>query len=353
MKKTTMNTQSRREFGKAVSVLAAGLQLPGYAEASASDKLGPLLPRRRLGKTGLEVTCLCPGGMHIEWMKEEDSARAIEFAIEQGVRFFDTAVAYNKGRSEELYGKYLTPKYRDQVIIMTKSKGANGPEIRKDIEDSLRRMRTGHIDLYMMHGIFSPEDTDGRINNGVLDVLREYKEKGSIRHFGFTGHLTPSAHNHLLSKKIPDLEVCLMPINVADPSYDSFVLNTMPELVKQDIGVLAMKTLSNGGLLGGIRGGMRGEATGTYASVIPEQVSVREAHTFSLSLPISAIVSGVNNLEQLAYNIETARNFKPMSAAEREEIIARCAELGKSGEMEFYKWPGMKYPGPRSNKLRA
>jgi len=188
---------------------------------------------------------------------------------------------------------------------------------------------------------------------GVLDVLREYKEKGRIGHFGFTGHLSPAAHNYLLSKKIPDIEVCLLPVNVADPSYDSFVLNTVPELVKQDIGILAMKTLANGGLQGGVKGGVKGEANGTYASVIPNRISVREAHTFSLSLPIAAIVSGVNTPEQLAYNIETARSFKPLNEHQREELISQCADLGKTGEMEFYKWPRMKYPGQRSTKLSA
>jgi aryl-alcohol dehydrogenase-like predicted oxidoreductase len=352
--KTAPNTHSRREFSIAASTLAAGLVLPGCDGSPASDKLGPLLPQRRLGKTGLKVTSFCPGGMHIEWMKNEaDSARAIEYCIEQGARFFDTAVSYGKGRSEELYGKYLTPKYREYIKIMTKSRGTTGAVVREEIEGSLKRMKTDYIDIYMMHSIVSAEDANGRIKNGVLDVLREYKEKGVIGHFGFTGHFTPKAHNYLLSKNIPDIEVCLLPVNVADPSYDSFVLNTVPELVKQDIGICAMKTLANGGLHGGVKGGVKGEACGTYASAIPDLLSVREAHSFSLSLPISAIVSGVNNLDQLKHNIETVRTFKPLSEAQREELIARCAGLGKTGEMEFYKWPKMKFPGERQAKLSA
>ncbi|VGO23422.1 aldo/keto reductase [Pontiella sulfatireligans] len=340
MKKKTQSL-NRREFTLAVSSLAAGV---AAAEKASSDALGKVLPRRRLGKTEMMVTRYCPGGMHIEWMEEKDSARAIELCIENGVRFFDTAYMYGRGRSEELYGKYLTPKYREHVNIMSKTTGRDAKSTREQLEGGLRRMKIDCIDLYMIHAVNSVEDAQARLKGGVLDELRKAKAEGKVRHIGFSGHRTPTAHNWLLNEGFPDAEAVLLPINVADPSYDSFILNTVPLLLKKDAGILAMKTLGNAGLLGGTRGGTRGDAPGTGRAVIPEIISVRDAHRFSMSLPVAAIVSGSNDLSQLQQNLETARNFQPLGKSDREELIAKCAAHGKTGEMEFYKWPRMRTP---------
>jgi aryl-alcohol dehydrogenase-like predicted oxidoreductase len=341
--KTPELHSTRRSFALSVSSLAA---LPAGAdpEEASTDKLGRVLPRRRLGKTGLMVTRYCPGGMHIEWMEEQDSERAIEMCIEQGVRFFDTAYMYGRGRSEELYGKYLSPRCREQVHIMSKTTGKDAAAVREQLDGGLRRLKTDYIDLYLIHAVNSVDDARARLANGVLDELRKAREQGKIRHIGFSGHRTPEAHNWLITEGFPDVEAVLMPVNVADPSYDSFILNTLPLLQKKDVGILAMKTLGNAGLLGGTRGGTRGDPVGSGRAVIPQIVSVREAHTFCLSLPVAAIVSGSNNLEQLQYNLETAKQFRPMASAERDRLMDRCAEIGRTGEMEFYKWPNMKPP---------
>jgi aryl-alcohol dehydrogenase-like predicted oxidoreductase len=338
--KTTLSTTSRREFALAVSAIASGA---AFAEQASSDKLGYVLPRRRLGKTELMVTRYCPGGMHIEWMQNEaNSQKAIELCIEKGVRFFDTAYSYGRGRSEELCGKHLSPKYREHVQIMSKTVGKDAKSARQQLEGGLKRMKTDYIDLYLIHAVDSIDDGKARIQAGVLDELRKARDEGKIRHIGFSGHRTPDAHNWLLEEGFPDAEAVLMPINVADPSYESFILKTLPLLMKKDVGVLAMKTLGNGGLLGGTRGGVKGDPVGTGRAVVPELVSVREAHRFALSLPVAAIVSGSNDLKQLADNLDTAKNFQPLSAIERETLIAACAEHGKTGEMEFYKWQGMR-----------
>ncbi|MDF7824290.1 aldo/keto reductase [Pontiellaceae bacterium B12227] len=334
------NSINRREFSVAVSSLVAGTAL---AEKAGSDQLGNVLPCRRLGKTELQVTRYCPGGMHIEWMKSEaDSARAVELCIEKGVRFFDTAYMYGRGRSEELYGKYLSPKYRDQVIIMSKTTGRNAKSVREQLDGGLKRMKTDRIDVYLMHAVNSQEDAEARIKGGALDELRRAKESGKIGHIGFSGHRTPSAHNWLLNEGFPDAEVVLMPINVADPSYDSFILKTLPLLQKKDVGVLAMKTLGNAGLLGGTRGGIKGDAVGTGRAVVPDILSVRDAHRFALSLPVASIVAGSNDLDQLKQNLESAETFQPLEETERERLIAACSAHGKTGEMEFYKWPKMR-----------
>ena len=261
--------------------------------------------------------------------------------MEKGIRFFDTAYQYGRGASEEMYGKFLTPAYRDEVHIMSKTLAKDARTAREHLEGGLRRMRTDYIDLYMIHSIDSREDVDTRLKNGVLDELRKAREEGKIGHIGFTGHRSVEAHLYLLSKGFTDLEASMMPINVADPSYESFILNVIPVLLEQDLGILAMKTLSAAGLMGGTRGGNipGAAAVGTYPSVIPDILSVREAHRFALSYPVASLVSGINSVEQLAYNLETAWNFKPVSGKERERLILACSDLGSTGEMEPYKWP--------------
>ncbi|MBT8045949.1 MAG: aldo/keto reductase [Pontiella sp.] len=341
MKKIIINP-SRRDFVLAASSVAATSSAMSRIEEASADKLGAVMPRRRLGKTEMMVTRYCPGGLHFGKMEAAENQRAIDRCIEMGVRFFDTAASYGKGLSEELYGKHLTPKYREHIQIMSKGGGKNARAVREQLEGGLKRMKTDYIDLYMIHAINSVEDGQRRLKNGVLDELRKAKAEGKIRHIGFSGHRTTAGLNWLINEGFPDVEAVLLPINVADPSYDSFILNTVPLLQKKDVGILAMKTLGNGGLLGRKRSQVNGNPAGR--SVIPEILSVREAHRFALSMPVASMVSGSNDLQQLEYNLETATDFRPMDAPERDRLIASCAEQGKTGEMEFYKWPKMSPP---------
>ncbi len=302
-------------------------------KAPPEDRWGKLLPLRKFGKTGEEITMLGVGGSHVSWMNESDAQRAIEMAIEGGVRFFDTAEQYGNGRSERYYGKFLTPKYRDEIFLMTKTQARNAESARRDLEGSLRRLNTDYLDLWQIHSVNSARDVDNRIKEGVLEVVLEAKEEGKVRHVGFTGHRTPDAHLRMLEKAGEKLETCQMPVNVADPSYNSFILNVMSELRKQNYGIIAMKTLANGGFFGGRSHGAHGDET----SLIPDLLSVEEALHFAWSLPVSTVVSGFNNHEQLQEKIDLARSFQQMNENQRQQLIEKVADLAESGEMEFYK----------------
>jgi aryl-alcohol dehydrogenase-like predicted oxidoreductase len=161
-------------------------RMPGRATAAGADKLGPTLPRRPLGRTGLEVSLLAVGGSHVGRPAEAEAERIIE----AGIRTFETAQLYQGGGSEERYGKFLTPKYRAHVQIFTKTMATDGRTAREHLEGSLRRMKTDHLDLWQMHDINSPEDVDDRLRNGVLDTMLKAKSEGKVRHIGFTGHAT-------------------------------------------------------------------------------------------------------------------------------------------------------------------
>jgi predicted aldo/keto reductase-like oxidoreductase len=154
-----------------------------------SDKWGTVLPKRRLGKTGADVTMLGVGGYHIGWTTEKDAQKVIEAAMEGGIRFFDTAESYGPHTSEIRYGKYLSPKYRNEVFIMTKSTAKDAKTMQEHLEASLRRMKTDYLDLWQVHSVADPEDVDNRIDNGVFDVVM--KARGRWKGEAYRFHRPP------------------------------------------------------------------------------------------------------------------------------------------------------------------
>ncbi len=320
----------------AVSPLLPAMGALGMTEAS-KDVLGSVLPMRALGKTGESVTLLGVGGGHVGRMSDEEVPVFIDLAIELGVRFFDNAVAYQNGGSERYYGKYLTPKYRDHIYLMTKTGARNAQQARKHLDDSRKRMDVDVIDLWQVHTIEDENDVNRRFDNGVIDVFLEAKEKGTVRHIGFTGHSSTAAHV-LFLKRLKDMgvdfDVTQMPINVVDTQYDSFITNVLPTLVERQYGVLAMKTLAYGRLLGKKRGwGQRPEPPNT---VIPNHVSLKEALSYVWSQPVSCLISGMENTDELKQNAQLARSYTALAQDTLARIKADTDGLG-GFDMEFYK----------------
>ena len=330
---------SRRQFLTRSAQLSSALMIAGSAKAyenssGESDSFGKVLPRRKLGKTTLNPTIYTVGGWHVGRQSELNAQGIIDNAIKQGVRFFDTANMYQNGGSERHYGKFLTPKYGKNVEIMSKSTAKNGDQLIKHIEQSFESLKVDQIDLFMIHSIASESDVDSRLKNGVLEVLQDYKKQGKIKHIGFSGHRDFKAHQHLLNKKLPDIEACLMPINLADPSYKSFINNTINVMTEQKIGILAMKSLCNGGFFGN---GKSGRKYQDVPRVIPNKVSIAQAHHFALSLPISTLVSGVDSPEQINANLKNIWEFKALSSKEQSELIQLCRPAALTGKMENFK----------------
>jgi aryl-alcohol dehydrogenase-like predicted oxidoreductase len=313
--------------------LAVGQDAPATATAAppARDRYGDILPYRKLGKTGAMVTMLGLGGSHVGRPSEAEAQKIIETAIAGGVRFFDCAVVYQNGDAETRYGKFLTPKYRDVIFLMTKSQTQKPEDTRKDLDDSLRRLKTDYLDLWQMHDHRSNEDVDARIDNGVIEVLLDAKAKGKVKHIGFTGHWQASVHLHMLERLLKDkkdvLETCQMPINLADPTYNSFVLRVLPVLVQRGFGVLAMKTLAGGGFNG----------RGSTPRVVPNVVSAADALSFAWSMPVSCVISGPDTAVQYQETINIAKAFKPLDEQRREELIAKVAPVVKGNNVEYYK----------------
>ena len=329
----------RRSFLQSLAALvvgyeSAGLAPPGDARGAPRpaqrDRLGPLLPLRPLGATGELVTMLGVGGWHVGEMRERDAQATLESALEGGVRFFDTAESYQGGGSEARFGRLLVPKVRDVIFLMTKTAARTKADARRHLEESLRRLRTDRLDLWQIHALNTPGDVDDRLAAGVLDAVLDAKKEGKARYIGFTGHHNPAAHQRMLART-DALETCQMPVNVLDPGYHSFITGVMPRLVQRRIGVIAMKTLANGGLFGG-----PDNRPPTMPIVIPERVSLAQALHFVWSLPVSVLVTGMNDPGQMKEKIALARSFTKMDAAARRSLVARVADLA-GPRLEYYK----------------
>jgi uncharacterized protein len=328
----------RRDFLKELALITGSLMIPNsHFTISEKDKWGEILPLRTLGKTGKKVTMLGQGGYHVGWTTEKEAQEVIEKAIEGGVRFFDTAESYGDGMSEIRYGKYLVPKYRDNVFIMSKSTAADGITAQKHLEGSLKRLKCDYIDLWQVHSLQTPGDVDSRIENKVLEVFEKAKAEGKVKHIGFTGHQNPFAHKHMLDETAANdiFETVQMPINVIDSHFHSFIKNVLPFAVERNFGILAMKTLSDGRFFKEKKV-LNEIEWKSDDPLVPNVISVKEALYFVWSLPVSVLITGAENKEILQEKIDLAKNFTILSENERQELINKVYE--KAGNnIEYYK----------------
>lgn len=326
----------RRAFLKSLAGLTTGILLSstsaeGQDAKPSSDRLGTLLPLRKLGRTDESVTMLGLGGWHIGEMDEKEAQKTLDIALEGGLRFFDSAESYQDGGSETRLGKLLIPKYRDDIFLMTKTTARDAATARKHLEDSLKRLKTEQVDLWQVHAVRNPDDVDERIDGGIFDVMVEAKESGKTRYIGFTGHTSPTAHQRVLNKS-DIFDACQLPVNLTDVSYESFIDGVIPTLVERNIGVIGMKSLANGGFFGGSRHGKHGP----NPRVVPNRVTIQEAIRFVWSFPVSTLVTGPDNAEQLQEKIDIAKRFSGMKQDERDQLIEKVADMA-GRTVEFYK----------------
>lgn len=320
--------ENRRKFIKKAAAVAAFSLIADWASAATeNDKWGEILPQRQLTRDGQKVTAFALGGYHLGFIEnEKDAQRMIERSIELGVRFFDNARRYVDGRAEEYMGKFLTPKYRDQIFLMTKAPAPTGEGVRKQLDESLKALNTDYVDLWQIHALNKPEDVDSRIEAGVLDAFLEAKEKGKARYIGFTGHQNPKTHLHFLKRLDEmgiELDTVQMPLNVCDPSFESFEKHVLPVLLEKKYGIIAMKTMAGGSMMGG-----RIDTTPKNIETkdIPDVVSLTKLthanlHQYVYSLPVSSLCSGCLHIHELEHNVEVLRNMKKLSEKDKQTLI--------------------------------
>ena len=340
---------NRRTFLQLLAGAAAAS--PFSSGRASSDSLGAVLPRRPLGASGPQVTCLGLGGYHIGWTTEDLARATIEAALEEGVRFFDTAESYGPHISEERYGRYLTPRYRDEIFLMTKSQAKTAAAARRAIEDSLRRLATDRVDLWQFHSLETPEDVDARLAGGVLEEALKAQAEGKIASIGFTGHASPYAHLRLLERTGGDSSpflTCQFPVNPVDAaSPHSFITRVLPEAQKSGLGCIAMKTLADGRFFARKQVGER-TVWESANPVVPGAVSLSDCIHFALSLPIATLVTGAENPAFLREKAVLTRSFHQMDETARRAVIDRVAGYAREGKVEYYKARALREPDPAS-----
>jgi aryl-alcohol dehydrogenase-like predicted oxidoreductase len=283
------------------------------------------VPVRTLGRTGVEVSLVGLGGWHLgfNYMDEQLSIRIIRTAIDNGINFMDNCWDYNDGVSERRMGKALRDGYRDRVFLMTKIDGRTKKDAAKQLDESLKRMQVEQIDLVQHHEILRYEDPHRIFDEqGANAALIEARDAGKIRFIGFTGHKDPRIHLYMLEVAKENgfqFDTVQMPLNVMDAHYRSFEKLVLPELVKQNIGVLAMKTLANGTILES------------------KTVTATECLQYAMNLPVSVVITGCQSMEDLEQALTAARTFKPMSEEQVSSLLAKTSQAASRGEYELFK----------------
>ena len=282
-----------------------------------------MIPLRPFGRHGNEsVSALGLGGYHIGSITSaRESIRLIHAAIDAGVTFMDNAWEYHEHESEVRMGRALADR-RDQVFLMTKvcTHGRDAKVAMRQLESSLRRLKTDRLDLWQVHECAYYNDPDRHFaRGGVIEALDRAKRDGKVRFVGFTGHKDPEIHLRMLSFGYP-FDACQLPLNVFDATFRSFEQRVLPELQRQQIAPIGMKSLCG-----------HGEA------VKKRVVSAEDALRYAMSLPVATVVSGIDSMSVLKQNVKVASDFKPFTAAQMEKLRHRMAEIASDGRFERYK----------------
>ncbi|HEX8908316.1 MAG TPA: aldo/keto reductase, partial [Anaeromyxobacteraceae bacterium] len=240
---------TRREFLQVTMAAGAAPALGGLAGAAAAAGESAL-PRRRLGRTGAEISIVGLGGFHVGKQEDaRDSLRIIRSAIDGGITFLDNCWDYNGGESEVRMGKALRDGYRARVFLMSKIDGRDRATAARQIDESLRRLQTDHLDLMQLHEVIYPEDPDRAFaKGGAIEALTAARQAGKIRFLGFTGHKSPDIHLAMLQAADRNgfaFDTLQMPLNVLDAHHDSFEKKVLPVAVQKGMGVLGMKPMGD------------------------------------------------------------------------------------------------------------
>jgi aryl-alcohol dehydrogenase-like predicted oxidoreductase len=296
----------------------ASAALPPQITNSTAEQI----PRRAFGKTGEQVSIIGLGGYHLGTVQSPDLAvRLVQEAVDAGVTFFDNAWEYNDHRSEEWMGLGLQGR-RDKVFLMSKvcTHGRDKNIAMQQLEESLKRLGTDHLDLWQIHEVIYENDPDLHFaKGGVIEALDEAKKQGKVRFAGFTGHKNPAIHLKMLAHDYP-FDSVQMPLNCFDATYRSFEQHVLPELQRRGIAALGMKSLGGDG-----------------QPVQYGVVRAEEALRYAMSLPVATTICGIDSLDVLRQNVGIARGFKSMSPQEMQALRERCRPASGDGHHELFK----------------
>ncbi len=293
--------------------------MPAGSRTTKSDRP---VPRRPFGRHADRVSIIGLGGYHLGKVRTVvESVRIVHAAIDAGVNFMDNAWEYHDGESERRMGRAISDR-RDAVFLMTKvcTHGRGAAVAMRQLEESLRRLKTDCLDLWQIHECAYYNDPDLHFaRGGVVEALERAKTQGKVRYVGFTGHKDPEIHLRMLSFGFP-FDACQLPLNGLDRHFRSFETEVLPELDRQGIAAIGMKSLGGSG------------------KVISKRVArVEDALRYAMSLPVATTVSGIDSMRVLRQNLKVARGFVPMTAREQKAYASTLVDYAMDGRFELYK----------------
>ena len=327
-----MSSMDRREFVKTASTTAGVMAAeqwfsPMMGAEMRTEKEGMIY--RALGNTGERVSAIGLGGYHIgrPALAEKEAIQLIRQGIDRGVTFLDNCWDYNDGASEVRMGKALAGGYRNKVFLMTKIDGRTKAAAAQQIDESLKRLQTDHVDLMQFHEVIRLEDPD-RIfaDGGGMEAMLEAKKAGKVRFIGFTGHKDPYVHLRMLDvarQHSFHFDAAQMPLNVMDAHFRSFTTEVLPVLNREGIAPLGMKAFGDHTILDWMLAG--------------NALKPVEALRYCLNLPIAVQITGIDSQQVMDQAFDAARTFKPMSQAEVAAILDRTRLAAQEGKYELYK----------------
>ena len=301
---------------------------------STSDRVPPqspegTVPKKTLGRTGVQVSALGLGGYHLGSANTDQIANEIVAkALDHGIDFFDNAWEYHDGLSEERLGRALKGK-RQSAFLMTKActHGRDKKVAMRMLEESLRRLQTDHLDLWQIHEVIYETDPDLIFApGGAAEALLDAKKQGKVRFVGFTGHKDPEIHLKMLAHDFP-FDTVQMPLNCFDATFRSFETHVLPQATRRGIAVLGMKSLGGSGEM--VRHG---------------GVTAQQGLRYAMSLPVATTISGIDSMEVLGQNLAVATHFQPFTATELKELRGQCRQFAADGRYELFKMT-TKYDG--------
>ncbi|MCS7229460.1 MAG: aldo/keto reductase [Candidatus Kryptonium sp.] len=283
---------TRREFLKKTSASIIGLGLVGINDNKSE------IEKRKLGRTGLEVTILGLGCAQIGGMRNfKQAVKIIETAIDLGINYIDTASTY--GNAEEKVGEVMKTR-RNEVILATKTLQRDKDDSWREINTSIERLKTDYVDILQIHSVNTIYELNKITSkNGSLYAVIRAKEEGLCKHIGITGHTRPEVIKEALNRF--DFETVLVPLSSVDKLLNDFGEVIFPIAKRKNIGVIAMKVLSDG----------------RFTNFVSESLR------YVFSLPISTAIVGVKTIDELKQNVEIAKNFVPMTKSEMERFIEK------------------------------
>jgi len=350
MKEKNMN---RRKFLGAGMAAAATVSVGKSFASGESYKLIPVkkkddnpfnpvtysaMPTRSFGKTGFKVGVFSLGGQATLEIKgrEEESEKIINRAIDLGVNYIDTAASYGKGVSQLNIGRVMKTR-RSEVWLSTKTHNRTYDGSMRLLEESLTNLQTDHLDTWQIHNIKTQDQVDQIFaSDGAMKAMEKAKSEGMVRNIGITGHYEPVVLLEAI-KRYP-FDSILMAVNAADVHYLSFKNYLLPEAQRQGIAIIGMKVATRGRMLScWTPPPLEEQKDARNRTPLSGTVSIKEALTYNMSLPVSTTIIGVDSVAQIEENVKIASEFQPLTLAQMEEIEFKTLPIVRQG-LYFRRW---------------